>query len=172
MCREAYASLHGIGTTRFRHGAEAVKMGKNSTDSRGIHNNRPNAISAEFQQKVDSHIRQFPYEVSHYGRERAKRRYLNSGLSVRQMYVKFVEQEFPAMHKLIADGEIEPEKLECSITLCYYRRYFKTNFNYGFGRPKTDVCGTCAELQVKITGEKNLKVHKKRAETFYAELKR
>ena len=151
-------------------------------DKRGIHNNRPNAISEELKQKVDAHIRKFPYEISHYGRERTKKRYLSPELSVRQMYKLFVQEEFPAMYKLIKDGEVELEDLQCPIRLAYYRLYFKTNFNYGFGQPKTDVCGTCAELQVRISSEKNssirarldtqLKVHKKRAATFYDELKK
>ena len=155
VCREAYASLHGVGTFRIRRIAKAVGDGVVPQDKRGCHNNRPRAISDETKMKIDVHIRQYPYEVSHYGRNRTKKRYLRPDLSVRKMYVMFVEKEFPEAYKQIAEDNLQPEKIDCVVSYEYYFRYFKENFNYGFGQPRTDVCGKCEEMKVKIRCEKN-----------------
>ena len=159
MCREAYASLHGVGTFRIRRIAKAVGDGVVPQDKRGCHNNRPRAISDETKMKIDVHIR------------------LRPDLSVRKMYVMFVEKEFPEAYKQIAEDNLQPEKIDCVVSYEYYFRYFKENFNYGFGQPRTDVCGKCEEMKVKIRCEKNrdirkrlqteLKLHKVKAEAFY-----
>ena len=59
--------------------------------------------------------------------------------------------------------------------------YYKENFNYGFDRPKTDICTVCAELEASIklsknVGEKNpltakLDLHQRKAKVFYKQLK-
>ena len=131
--------------------------------------------------KIDVHIRQYPYEVSHYGRNRTKKRYLRPDLIVRKMYVMFVEKEFPEAYKQIAEDNLQPEKIDCVVRYEYYFRYFKENFNYGFGQPRTDVCGKCEEMKVKIRCEKNrdirkrlqteLKLHKVKAEALYQHLR-
>ena len=59
--------------------------------------------------ETNEHIRQFPYEISHYGRNRTNKRYLRPDLSVRNMYVMFVEKEFPEVHKQISDDNLQPE---------------------------------------------------------------
>lgn len=176
VCREAYGSLHGIGARRIRRITKAVRNGETPRDNRGCHNNRPRAISEDLKAKIDEHVRQFLYEVSHYGRNRTKKRYLNQELSVRKMYTMFVEKEFPEAFKQISEKGMQPEKIECDIAYDYYLHYFKEVFNYGFSRPRVDVCGICEELKVKIRTEKNrdirkrleLKLHKTKAGAFYA----
>ena len=119
MCREAYASLHGVGTFQIRRIAKAVGDGVVPQAKRGCHNNRPRAISDETKMKIDVYIRQYPYEVSHYGRNRTKKRYLRPDLSVRNMYVMFVEKEFPETYKQITEDNLQPEKIDCVVSYEY-----------------------------------------------------
>lgn len=64
----------------------------------------------------------------------------------------------------------------------FYKKYFKENFDYIFGRPQVDVCSQCESLNMKIrypalsesakrcvAGE--LILYKRRAKIFYNELK-
>ena len=81
MRREAYGSLHGLGTTRIRRIAH-VAVAQTPTDNRGRHNVRPRAITEELKTKIHQHILTFPYETSHYGRKRSKKRYLHSEMSI------------------------------------------------------------------------------------------
>ena len=95
------------------------------------------------------------------------------------MYILFLEKHFPASYLEIKSGT-QPEAVTCHIQYSIYLKYFKDNFNYGFGRPRTDVCGTCAEYEVKINVEKNnatrrrlqteLQLHKRKAQSFYTKL--
>ncbi|XP_072032844.1 uncharacterized protein [Amphiura filiformis] len=179
VCRAGYASLYGVGEWRIRRIANDVFTGDISIDQRGKHDNRPRAVPEDYLRLVDEHIRSFPYQVSHYGRERTKRRYLSSELSVRRMYVLFLQRHFPEAYLKVKDNT-DPEKVECAVRHRTYFNYFKDNFNYGFGRPRTDVCGTCAELKLKIGTEKNaatrrklqteLQLHKRKAKAFYDQL--
>ena len=82
MCREAYESLHGLGTTRIRRIAQAVVNAQTPTDNRGRHDVRPRAITEELKTKIHQHILSFPCETSHYGRKRSKERYLHSELNI------------------------------------------------------------------------------------------
>ena len=106
MCREAYASLHGIGISRLRRIAKAVAKFETPQDSRGRHNIRPIAITEELKSKIHDHITKFPCEESHYGRERTKKRYLSAELSVRRMYVMFVEENFPEKYRELNEKDV------------------------------------------------------------------
>ncbi|KAJ8255140.1 hypothetical protein GJAV_G00201380 [Gymnothorax javanicus] len=145
VCRSGYASLYGVSEKRIRRIVSAVMAGTIPIDNRGKHNNRPNAISEDNKRLIDQHIRAFPYQISHYGRELTKRRYLSSELSVRRMYILFLERHFPDAYAQVQTGAVEPESVECPIKHRIYYNYFKDNFNYGFGRPRTDVCGTSGQ---------------------------
>ena len=57
----------------------------------------------------------FPYEESHYGRERTKKRYLSAELCVRRMYVMFVEENFPEKYRELKEKDVQPEKFDCVI---------------------------------------------------------
>nr|CAI5821720.1 unnamed protein product [Callosobruchus analis] len=64
---------------------------------------------------------------------------------------------------------------------CYFRKYFNTNYNDGFGTPQTDQCSACLRYKVKIKkcldpSEKqslttNYRVHKLQAKSFYTFIK-
>ena len=51
VCREAYASIHGIGARRARRIAKAVGNGETPHDNQGCHNNQPGAISEDLKQQ-------------------------------------------------------------------------------------------------------------------------
>ena len=63
-----------------------------------------------------------------------------------------------------------------------YRNIFNTCFNLGFGRPRSDTCGTCDQLHIKIqaaiheeeklTLKKQLEMHQRKTEKGYDELRK
>ena len=81
VCREGFASLHGIGTKRVRRVTACVAKVTIPKDKRGMHNNIP-SISDDPRNKVDEHIRLFPYCVSHYARHGNSRRNPSSELCI------------------------------------------------------------------------------------------
>ena len=147
VCREGFASLHGIGTKRVRRVAKHLSEGVTPKDKRGTHNNR-NCIAEDLKQKVDTHIRSFPYCVSHYAGHGRKRRYLSSQLTVVKMYTLFLELQYPGKYAEYRAGT-DVKKIDCEVKFRFYYDYFKQNFNYGFGRPRSDVCCECTELKLK-----------------------
>ena len=108
---------------------------------------------------------------------RTKKRYLRPDLSVRKMYVIFVNKEFLVAYKQITENNLQPEKIDCLVSYGYYFRYFKDTFR----QPRTHVCGKCEEMKVKIRCETNrdirkrlqteLKLYKVKAEAFYQHLR-
>ena len=99
---------------------------------------------------------------------------------IMRMYIAFLEQHFPDAYFRVQTGT-EPEAVQSPVRHRIYFKYFKDNFNYGFGRPRTDVCGICAEMEVKIKAEKHqatrnrlkseLQLHKRKAKASYDKLK-
>ena len=73
------------------------------------------------------------------------------------MYTLFVEKYFPDTFKKMMENNVKPEKYDCPVRYKFYYDYLKQHFNYGFGQPRTDVCGTCEELKVKIASQKKHK---------------
>ncbi|KAK4871722.1 hypothetical protein RN001_015846 [Aquatica leii] len=65
---------------------------------------------------------------------------------------------------------------------CYFRRYFNTHYNVGFGTPQTDLCSKCLQFKenikhctdptLKLELITNHKIHKLQAKSFYEMLKR
>ena len=97
----------------------------------------------------------FPYRVSHYGGHGNKRRYLSADLNVLQMYTMFLSKHYPEYYTEYKAGK-DPQKLQCDVKYRYYFNYYKENLNYGFGRPKTDICTVCAESEASIKLSKNM----------------
>ena len=179
VCREGFASLHGIGVKRVRRVAQLTAHGTTPNDKRGKHSKQATK-SDDIKLKIDAHITSFPYRVSHYGGHGNKRRYLSADLNVLKMFTMFLSKHYPEYYAEYKAGK-DPQKLQCDVKYRYYFNYYKENFNYGFGRPKTDICTVCAELEASIklsknVGEKNtltakLDLHKRKAKVFYKQLK-
>lgn len=112
-------------------------------------------------QSVMDFINRLKCVESHYCRSStSSRMYLSSELNIKKLYRMY---------------EGNP------VTESYFRKIFNTEYNLGFGNPRTDVCSTCLELTEKIrtTKDQNVKqtlitqkrVHKLRANAFYALLR-
>lgn len=96
------------------------------------------------------------------------------------MYTMFLKENYPDQYKLVEQGK-KPDCITGEVSYHYYLKVFRDHYNYGFGRPRTDVCGKCEEMQVKISIEKNrtlkasletdLKLHKARGKVFFSKLK-
>lgn len=105
-------------------------------------------------------INKFKAIESHYCRGHSSRLYLSSTLNIRLMWKMYVK-----------------ENINFPVKESYFRLIFNTEYNIGFGTPRTDVCSTCLQLTEKIkrcndqdTKARLLtekKVHKMKAEAFY-----
>ena len=47
-------------------------------------------------------------------------------------------------------------KSYCEVQYRFWYNYYKENFNYIFGGPRTDICTVCAEHEANIKLEKNV----------------
>lgn len=177
VCQKAFASLHGIGLFRVKRLCMNARLHVAPSEQRGKHRNRANKIHSVNVRLIDSHIRSFPYKISHYGRGRSQKRYLQSDLSVMKMYKLFLEKYDDESYQEFKVGKNLLKLTNAPVKYWFYFRYFKDNFNYGFGRPRTDVCSVCSALDVKIKAERNqiekkklevaLKLHRYKAKAFY-----
>ncbi|XP_030764032.1 uncharacterized protein LOC115888429 isoform X1 [Sitophilus oryzae] len=96
------------------------------------------------------------------------------------MYEMFLEKHYPGVLFEAKQNERNLQKLQSEVKYSFYLQYFRDNYNYTFGRPRSDVCTTCSEMEAKISHEKNgalkrsletdLKVHKTRAKLFYTKM--
>ncbi|KAL4704116.1 hypothetical protein ACJJTC_001043 [Scirpophaga incertulas] len=102
-----------------------------STDKRGNHDTRKNAIAVIVKDSVRNHISQMPLIDSHYVRSRTSKKYLNEELSLPILYKLYLEW----MNKHHSEQEVA--------TLRQYREIFKTEFNIDFHKPKKDQCPRC-----------------------------
>ena len=124
VCREAFASLHGIGTKRVRRVATCVAEGRTPKDQRGRHNNK-RCISDDLRNMVDTHMRSFPFRVSHYAGHGNKRRYLSSELCITKMYTLLSQASYPG-HYLLVQGGLDPKEVKCEIRLTERRLHKQT----------------------------------------------
>ena len=121
VCREAFASLHGIGSKRVRRAATCVAEGHTPKDQRGRHNNK-RCISDDLRNMVDTHIISFPLRVSHYAGHGNKRRYLSSELCITKMYTLLLQASYPD-HYLLVQGGLDPKEVKCEIRFRFYYDY-------------------------------------------------
>ena len=69
------------------------------------------------------------------------------------MYTMFVEN-YPVKYKTFTEKNVPPVKFDCGIKYRFHFDYFKYHFNYGFGRPRTGVCGEGEKLKLKLDFKK------------------
>lgn len=177
VCRTAFHNLHGENEGRIKRLAGLKSENAAPTDGRGKHHNRPNAYSDEKLNLIEDHIKSFPRYQTHYNSKITY--YLASGLSVAKMHRLFLGKHFPCCLEMVTKNGCDQDKV-CCIPIHVYRNYYIENFNYKFGRPKTDVCNQCEELncllktktlpnEIKAV-ENRLKLHKTMANAFYSNL--
>ncbi|CAG5020928.1 unnamed protein product [Parnassius apollo] len=143
ICRNGFASIHGISKKRVDNVAKRYRDPTVTTpaqSNRGKHQNRPNRIPSEWVSKVDSHIRSFPRRESHYSRNKSSRYYPSPELNIKRMYELYLKK-----HELGLEASAKP-----IVSFDFYYRYFKQNFKYSFGSPRSDTCKKCDMLSNKL----------------------
>lgn len=178
VCRKAFCNLHGINEGRVKRLAKIKADDGVPTDGRGRHNNRPNAYKEETLNLIEEHIKSFPKMQSHYNSKISY--YLSNGLSVAKMHRLFLQQHFQCCYEMVKNA-VDQDKV-CCVPIHVYRNYFIENFNFKFGRPKTDVCNQCEEFKCLLKNKTNpqeiknienrLKLHKVMANAFYTNLRK
>lgn len=83
-------------------------------------------------------INQLKCVESHYCRGKSNRKYLPSELNVKKLWRVYLSKT----------GHL-------AVKQSFFRNIFNTQYNVGFGTPRTDVCSTCLSLMEKIKQEKD-----------------
>ena len=91
-----------------------------------------------------------------------------------RMYLQAYE---PEVYTLLENGE---SNIKPKISYNYYREYFNTHFALSFGRPQSDTCVTCEQLQIQVDAatdemqkkclQESFEEHKRKAQRFYTNL--
>lgn len=97
-------------------------------------------VSPEHADYIMKHIKSFPAEESHYGREKSSRLYLSSDLNVQRMYELYQDQ--------CGGDNLTPVHYNT------YRRAFNS-LNLKFRKPKIDTCNTCDMFKIELQVEKD-----------------
>lgn len=160
VCRGFFLAAFGI-KNRITPILKAIQEGNIPEDKRG--GDRYAKRSGPVKEKIRDFLKNLPASESHYNRKKSCRVYLSSDLNIATLF-KMYNSKNPAF---------------CA-SLSMFKRVFYNEFNIGFSSPAPDVCGTClnlknsmkqteqAEKAVLIT---KLRIHKMRANAFYALLK-
>lgn len=184
VCKQAFASLHGISRKRVERIAKSLNEDGATTpmeDQRGRHHNRPNAVPQDVVDKVHNHISSFRGRESHYSRaDNSGRKYLSSELSVKKMHALYLKLHEPDVYKSVCECDETPI-LKPVVSYDFYFRYFKANFNIGFGHPRTDTCQVCDSISKELSSvteseaKKNINIrktlHLTKADSFYSDLR-
>lgn len=157
VCLQTFTSI--LDVSRFRINIMVKKFmatGQMPTEARG--GNRKKDVFKAKKEAVMKFLNQLKCVESHYCRSSISysRMYLSSDLNIKKLYRMY-------------DG--------IPVKQSYFRHIFNSEYNLGFGTPRTDVCSTCLELGEKIKftvdGEEKQtlmaqkRVHKLRAEAFF-----
>jgi hypothetical protein len=156
VCLKAFTAILSIGSKQVKllntyawtHGAMVPP------DGRGKHKNRPNRIKAVT--RVDTHIKSFPRESSHYSLDPAADRFLSADLSVRKMWRLYLVKYEPLTQPPDESGEEDGGKADAAaqvegagderqkpqVTYDYYLSRFH-RFDLKFGVPAVDSCSRC-----------------------------
>ena len=132
VCKSAFLKLFNIGRKKLERIRNQISQGQPipTKDKRGRHMTRKNQTPKEQLDIVRQHIKSFPAEMSHYSRNKNEHRlYLSPTLSINKMYELYKNQ-------------CSEKNLEY-VTNSRYRKIFVSEFNLGFGSPKSDTCKVC-----------------------------
>lgn len=96
---------------------------------------------------IVAYLNTLQYSESHYCRSKSQRKYLPPDCSISKLYKLYAAQ--------FRSEECNRPKLS------YFRFIFNTQFNFGFGSPKKDVCSTCLSLRerIKVEPGKTIRLH-------------
>lgn len=158
VCQSFFISALGISKNRLNTVAKVIDAGNGPKEKRG--GDKISHKSEEKKIKIRDFVGKLKGRESHYNRHKSKRIYLSADLSIAKLCRQFNEQH--------------PDD---KTSLSMFTRVFVNDFNVGFSSPASDVCGMCTRLKrmKKIEKDPNkkqdlqmeLRVHQKRANTFY-----
>ena len=92
-------------------------------------NTPPNKTPDHDMAFVKSHIESFPAVKFHYCRKNSHRKYLDSTLNLTKIYYLYKNRC--------------TEENRHSVKIHIYRSIFNSEYNYGFHKPKKDICKVC-----------------------------
>lgn len=159
VCKSSFMAILGI--TRRRIDTVAKNYFKTSIPAK--ENRGGDRKLEKYQSKresVKNFINKFKANEVHYCRGQNARCYLNSSLNIKKMWTMYQN-----------DNKEQPVKQS------YFRHIFNTQYNLGFGTPRTDVCSTCLQLTekikscvveaTKITLMTEKRLHKMKAQAYF-----
>lgn len=165
VCQKTICNIFSITPRRLQILMEKLKQTKKVTDGRGLHKNRPHAITDASIAKVRERISSFPKMESHYSRKKTRCEYLSCNLNLNIMFKLFNDKKYP----------------DVSISKRVYTNVFYSDFKLKFGIPRSDKCETCDALFIKMCAADNetefnllhiqSEMHHMRAEAAYSQLK-
>jgi hypothetical protein len=161
VCQGFFLSITNLSKSRVIRVSKILKHGGIPRENRG-----GDQVSHKLH-KSKSEVRTFLKELrgqeSHYGRNKSKRIYLNSNLSIAKLYkiYKSASQDQPIK----------------KVSFSTFHRIFSNEFNIGFKSPASDICSLCQRLGNSIKREKDItkkqnfimekRIHNLKAKTFY-----
>ena len=141
ICRTAFLNIHDLSRKRVSlqlHKMRASVTGTPPGDRRGKHAPAQKITGARLD-RVHQHIQSLPTTTSHYRRAKSPHRlFLEHGLTVKQLYAKYVYW--------MEQNQFEEELVKED----YYRKIFTYEYNIGFKPPKKDTCTHCDRLKVQV----------------------
>ena len=155
VCKIAFCNIHQIKRGKIDFIKDQIKEGYSAPRSPQKRKCvRKNTVPECMKEDVREHINQFPVERSHYSRsQNPNRQYLSLELSIMKMY---------ELYKIWCEaGNKNP------VSSGMYRHIFTTEYNYGFGTPKSDTCSVCDNPE-----NTNLSDHRENAKEAYQEMGR
>lgn len=143
VCQKVFLNTLGIKKYRVQYVMRHFfETGKLPVEKRG--GDHKEQKYAAKKQSVREFIKSLKCVESHYCRSSTQeRKYLPSELNINKLYKMFMSQN--------AENTVKPS---------YFRMIFNTEFNLGFGNPRTDVCSKCLELteQLKTAKDPTIKI--------------
>lgn len=135
VCFKAFQSLFGVKPFRLHTIKKSLMItGKPPLDNRGKHFNRPRKLSQDAREAMMHFFSSLKGRRAHYSLHDSSKVYLPEHLNVKQLLGMFFNKN-PGL-------EISYET---------FRHIFVTEFNIGFGYPRTDTCCFCDENNAKIS---------------------
>ncbi|VEN40468.1 unnamed protein product [Callosobruchus maculatus] len=164
ICRDAFCGILGVKKDRLQGVMKRYLKGKIPEEGRG--GDRVKGKNDAKKEAMSEYIESLKSVESHYCRSAVSTRtYLPCDLNIKRlakMYNDSVEEHLQAKES-------------------FFRFYFNTNYNIGFGTPKTDVCSTCIRFKEELKEEKDVgkhndliikqRVHTLKAKAFFQFLK-
>ncbi|XP_039278564.1 uncharacterized protein LOC120350175 [Nilaparvata lugens] len=161
VCMNSFLSILGVSRFRVNNITNELKKNGEVVERRGGFRKKEKYSTQKI--SIMNFINTLKCVESHYCRERSCRKYLPSDLNVKKLW-----RIYSSKNKNLA------------VKLSFFRKIFNTQYNIGFGTPRTDVCSTCLSLREKIKCEMDAvkknelltekRVHRLRYKAFYKKL--